>query len=93
MGPPHRKTSLPKHSDVKKRFFEICDTTFSEEVRSALRLPAFDSYDWDDAEVIHLMQSMFIELGLLVQFNIPVDTMREWLYEVRMSQMLLASFI
>uniref|UniRef100_T1GAM9 PDEase domain-containing protein n=1 Tax=Megaselia scalaris TaxID=36166 RepID=T1GAM9_MEGSC len=82
MGPPHRKTSLPKHSEVKKRFLEICDTTFSDEVKSALRLPAFDSYEWEDAEIIHLMQTMFCDLGFIDKFNIPISTLREWLYEV-----------
>ncbi|KAI9590764.1 hypothetical protein GQX74_008931 [Glossina fuscipes] len=82
MGPPHRKSSLPKHQEVKKRFLEICDTTLSEEVRNALRLPAFDSYEWSDADIIHLMQTMFTELGFIEKFNIPIDILREWLYEV-----------
>ncbi|XP_053696284.1 high affinity cGMP-specific 3',5'-cyclic phosphodiesterase 9A isoform X2 [Sabethes cyaneus] len=81
-GPPHRKTSLPKHTDVKKRFLEIADTTLSDEVKAALRLPAFDSYEWEDWDVIHLMQTMFLELNLLEKFQIPRETLREWLYEV-----------
>ncbi|XP_021708719.1 high affinity cGMP-specific 3',5'-cyclic phosphodiesterase 9A isoform X2 [Aedes aegypti] len=80
--PPHRKTSLPKHSDVKKRFLEIADTTLPDEVKAALRLPAFDSYEWEDWDVIHLMQTMFVELNLLEKFQIPRETLREWLYEV-----------
>ncbi|ALC49267.1 Pde9 [Drosophila busckii] len=82
LGPPHRKSSLPKHQEVKRRFLEICDTNFSDEVKSALRLPAFDSYEWGDADVIHLMQTMFLELGFIEKFSIPVETLREWLYEV-----------
>ncbi|XP_053670083.1 high affinity cGMP-specific 3',5'-cyclic phosphodiesterase 9A [Anopheles nili] len=81
-GPPHRKTSLPKHTDVKKRFLETCDRTLSDEVKAALRLPAFDSYEWEDWDVIHLMQTMFVELNLLEKFSIPIGTLREWLYEV-----------
>ncbi|XP_030079435.1 high affinity cGMP-specific 3',5'-cyclic phosphodiesterase 9A [Drosophila hydei] len=82
LGPPHRKSSLPKHQEVKRRFLQICDTNFSDEVKAALRLPAFDSYEWGDADVIHLMQTMFLELGFVEKFSIPVDTLREWLYEV-----------
>lgn len=81
-GPPHRKTSLPKHTDVKKRFLEVADTTLPDEVKAALRLPAFDSYEWEDWDVIHLMQTMFVELNLLDKFQIPRETLREWLYEV-----------
>ncbi|KFB37326.1 AGAP002927-PB-like protein [Anopheles sinensis] len=82
-GPPHRKTSLPKHTDVKKRFLETCDRTLPDEVKNALRLPAFDSYEWEDWDVIHLMQTMFVELNLLEKFNIPIETLREWLYEMK----------
>lgn len=81
-GVPHRKTSLPKHSEVKKRFLEICDRTLSEEIKAALRLPAFDSYEWEDEDVLHLMQTMFIDMGLVEKFQIPLATLREWLYEV-----------
>lgn len=81
-GPPHRKTSLPKHTDVKKRFMEICDRTLSDEIKAALRLPAFDSYEWEDEDVLFLMQTMFIDTGLVDKFNIPLPTLREWLYEV-----------
>lgn len=51
-------------------------------MKAALRLPAFDSYEWEDAEVLQLMQTMFTELNLIQQFNIPLSTLREWLYEV-----------
>lgn len=81
-APPHRKTSLPKHTEVKKRFMEICDRTLSDEIKSALRLPAFDSYEWQDEDVLFLMQTMFIDTGLVEKFNIPLATLREWLYEV-----------
>ncbi|XP_055676666.1 high affinity cGMP-specific 3',5'-cyclic phosphodiesterase 9A [Lutzomyia longipalpis] len=82
MGPPQRKSSIPKHTEVKKKFLEICDTALSDEVKAALRLPAFDSYEWEDADVLHLMQTMFLELGLVNHFNLPLVTLREWLYEV-----------
>lgn len=82
MGPPHRKTSLPNHTEVKKRFLEICDQTLSDEVLTALRFPAFDSYQWEDEDVLHLMQTMFTETKLVQKFNIPISTLREWLYEV-----------
>lgn len=80
--PPHRKTSLTKHSEVKKRFLEMSNATLSDEVKSALRLPSFESYDWEDWEVIHLMETMFVELDLLERFQINPATLREWLYEV-----------
>lgn len=61
---------------------EICDRTLSDEIKAALRLPAFDSYEWEDEDVLFLMQAMFIDTGLVDKFNIPLATLREWLYEV-----------
>ena len=80
--PPHRKTSLPKHSDVKKKFLEICYTTLSDDVKVALRLPSFDSYDYEDYEILHLMEMMFVELNFIEKFHISPVRLREWLYEV-----------
>lgn len=80
--PPHRKTSLPKHSDVKKKFLEICHTTLSDDVKVALRLPSFDSYDYEDYEILHLMEMMFVELKFIEKFHISPTRLREWLYEV-----------
>lgn len=61
---------------------EICDRTLSDEIKAALRLPAFDSYEWEDEDVLFLMQTMFIDTGLVDKFKIPLATLREWLYEV-----------
>lgn len=80
--PPHRKSSLPKHTDVKAKFFEICHTTLSDDVKAALRLPSFDSYDWEDYEILHLMETMFVELNFIEKFHISPIRLREWLYEV-----------
>lgn len=80
--PPHRKSSLPKHSYVKTKFLEICNTTLSDDVKAALRLPSFDSYDWEDYEILHLMETMFVELNFIEKFHISLTRLREWLYEV-----------
>jgi hypothetical protein len=80
--PPHRKTSLPKHSDVKQKFLEICHTTLSDDVKVALRLVSFDSYDYEDYEILHLMEMMFVELNFIEKFHISPARLREWLYEV-----------
>ncbi|KAL7017016.1 hypothetical protein ACKWTF_010227 [Chironomus riparius] len=80
--PPYRKSSLPKHSYVKTKFLEICHTTLSDDVKAALRLPSFDSYDWEDYEILHLMETMFYELNFIEKFHISSTRLREWLYEV-----------
>jgi len=67
---------------VKKKFLEICHTTLSDDVKVALRLPSFDSYDYEDYEILHLMESMFVELNFIDKFHITPTRLREWLYEV-----------
>jgi hypothetical protein len=80
--PPQRKSSLPKHSDVKKMFFNMCHSTFSDDVLNALRLPTFDSYQFEDHEILKLMETMFVELNFIEKFRISEIRLREWLYEV-----------
>lgn len=60
----------------------MCKQTLSEDVKTALRLPSFDAYEWEDWEILRLMETMFIELNLIEAFHISPDTLREWLYEV-----------
>jgi high affinity cGMP-specific 3',5'-cyclic phosphodiesterase 9 len=67
---------------VKQKFLEMCHTTFSDDVKVALRLPSFDSYEYEDYEILHLMEMMFVELNFLEKFHIKPARLREWLYEV-----------
>lgn len=60
----------------------MCYSTFSEDVLSALRLPTFDSYQFEDYEILKLMELMFVELNFIEKFRISTSRLQEWLYEV-----------
>lgn len=45
----------------------------SDEVRQYLRKPTFDNWQWDDAEMLILLQQMYIDLGFTTKFNIEVS--------------------
>lgn len=60
----------------------MCQSTFSVDVLNALRLPTFDSYEFEDHEILKLMEMMFVELNFIEKFRISEIRLREWLYEV-----------
>lgn len=44
----------------------------SEETLDHLRQPTFDNWQWEDAEMMFLVQQMFMDLGLVDTFHIEV---------------------
>ena len=44
----------------------------SEETLEHLRRPTFDNWQWEDAEMMFLVQQMFLDLGLVETFHIEV---------------------
>lgn len=44
----------------------------SEDVLDKLRMPTFDNWQWEDAEMMFLVQQMFVDLGLVETFHIEV---------------------
>nr|XP_018913128.1 PREDICTED: uncharacterized protein LOC109041287 [Bemisia tabaci] len=78
----YRRLSDGKQSKVRKEFYEICNNTLSEEVRQALRLPSFDCSTFEDAEILHILQYMYIDFDLPKKYNIDLNTLREFLFTV-----------
>lgn len=61
----------------------VCsDVSISSSVREWLRSPAFDARQWEDEELLLMLQTMFVELDLPQKFNIPLPILRNFLYEV-----------
>ncbi|XP_011495947.1 PREDICTED: uncharacterized protein LOC105360679 [Ceratosolen solmsi marchali] len=82
-----RKLQYRRKSDsikrkVRERFLNICDVVVSSSVREWLRSPAFDARQWEDEELLLMLQTMFVELELPHKFNIPLSTLRNFIYEV-----------
>lgn len=44
----------------------------SDETRQYLKKPSFDNWKFEDAEMLVLLQQMFIDLGLTSEFAIKV---------------------
>ncbi|KAJ3392528.1 High affinity cAMP-specific and IBMX-insensitive 3',5'-cyclic phosphodiesterase 9A [Entophlyctis sp. JEL0112] len=65
-----------------KRLKEIMGTSrpvFSAAITEHLKHPTFNIWDYNDNELIGLMESMFIELDVVKTFNINLDVIRRFL--------------
>ncbi|KAG7212148.1 hypothetical protein KM043_012490 [Ampulex compressa] len=78
----YRRKSDSMKRKVREKFLNICDVTVSSSVREWLRSPAFDAREWEDEELLLMLQTMFVELDLPQKFNIPLPILRNFLYEV-----------
>ncbi|RXN31369.1 high affinity cGMP-specific 3, 5 -cyclic phosphodiesterase 9A-like protein [Labeo rohita] len=64
-------------SSMEKSSLEV-----SEEVRQYLKTPTFDNWQWEDAEIMVLLQVMYTDLDFISTFNIELDVLQQFLYEV-----------
>ena len=54
----------------------------SDETRQYLKMPTFDLWKFEDAEMLVLLQQMFIDLDLTFTFAIKIETLQQYLFEV-----------
>ncbi|KAJ0005731.1 hypothetical protein NQD34_015625 [Periophthalmus magnuspinnatus] len=54
----------------------------SEEVRQYLKTPTFDNWQWEDAEIMVLLQLMYTDLDLITTFNMEPEVLQQFLFEV-----------
>ncbi|XP_015173771.1 PREDICTED: uncharacterized protein LOC107065017 [Polistes dominula] len=78
----YRRKSDSQKRKVQMKFFDICDVAMASDAREGLRSPAFDARQWEDAELLWMLQTMFVELELPQKFNIPLTILRNFLFEV-----------
>lgn len=67
---------------VFEKFKKISQVQVTDEVREYLRKPTFDNWQWDDPEMIILLRQMYIDLDLVSKFNIEMNVLHQWLYEI-----------
>ncbi|KZC07356.1 PREDICTED: uncharacterized protein LOC107185630 [Dufourea novaeangliae] len=78
----YRRRSDSMKRKVREKFLNICDMSVASTVREWLRSPAFDARQWEDEELLLMLQMMLVELDLPQKFNIPLPILRNFLYEV-----------
>ncbi|XP_051154086.1 uncharacterized protein LOC127277220 isoform X1 [Leptopilina boulardi] len=78
----YRRKSDSVKRKVREKFFNMCDVALSTNVREWLKSSSFDAQQWEDEELLLMLQTMFVELEILEKFNISLTTLRNFLYEV-----------
>ncbi|CAH3038640.1 unnamed protein product [Porites lobata] len=85
--PSSEKHSLRKRSSgelivVLDKFKKLSNAELTEQTRNLLRKPSFDNWQWEDAEMLYLLQQMFIDLNLMEKFHIEKPILQNFLFEV-----------
>jgi len=76
------RKSREHYTGVLEKFLRMGHVEPSIETLSDLRQPTFDSWQWEDAEMLFLLQQMYVDLGLMQAFHIELNVLQQFLYEV-----------
>ncbi|KAM6892856.1 high affinity cGMP-specific 3',5'-cyclic phosphodiesterase 9A-like [Lycodopsis pacificus] len=71
-----------QRQQVRRKFLNMSSLHVTEEVREHLKTPIFDNWQWEEAEMLVLLQVMFIDLDFLMAFHIQLDVLQNFLFEV-----------
>jgi len=71
-----------EYNEVLKSYLKMGAGLPSVDTLDSLRQPAFDNWQWEDAEMMFLIQQMFIDLGLVQTFHIEMSTLQQFIFEV-----------
>ncbi|XP_017159108.1 high affinity cGMP-specific 3',5'-cyclic phosphodiesterase 9A, partial [Poecilia reticulata] len=85
-SPFYHKRSLHKTREeverVREKVLQMSSLEVSEELRRYLKTPTFDNWQWEDAEIMVLLQVMFTDLDFISSFNIEPEALQHFLFEV-----------
>ncbi|KAI3365859.1 hypothetical protein L3Q82_000847 [Scortum barcoo] len=71
-----------ERQQVRRKFLNMSSLQVTEEVREHLKTPIFDNWQWEEAEMLVLLQVMFTDLDFLTAFHIELDVLQNFLFEV-----------
>ncbi|XP_059184052.1 high affinity cGMP-specific 3',5'-cyclic phosphodiesterase 9A-like [Centropristis striata] len=85
LSPKPKTSGLSLQEDrqqVRRKFLNMSSLQVTEEVREHLKTPIFDNWQWEEAEMLVLLQVMFTDLDFLTAFHIELDVLQNFLFEV-----------
>ncbi|KAM9835987.1 high affinity cGMP-specific 3',5'-cyclic phosphodiesterase 9A-like [Aulostomus maculatus] len=71
-----------ERQQVRRKFLNMSSLQVTEEVREHLKTPVFDNWQWEEAEMLVLLQVMFTDLDFLTAFHIELDVLQNFLFQV-----------
>ncbi|XP_021949935.2 high affinity cGMP-specific 3',5'-cyclic phosphodiesterase 9A-like [Folsomia candida] len=77
----HRKSKAEKQV-ICDKFLKLSDVVLTKETCQLLREPTFDNWQWDDEEMLVLLQQMYLDLELPKKFDIEISILRNFLVHV-----------
>ncbi|KAJ3591884.1 hypothetical protein NHX12_007015 [Muraenolepis orangiensis] len=77
---PHKPSPFYHKTTLRKTPQEV--EHVSEEVRQYLKTPTFDNWQWEDAEIMVLLQVMYTDLDFMAAFNMEPEVLQHFLFEV-----------
>ncbi|XP_024919652.1 high affinity cGMP-specific 3',5'-cyclic phosphodiesterase 9A [Cynoglossus semilaevis] len=86
-SPFYHKRALRKTPEecehVREKYLQMSSSLeVSEEVRQYLKTPTFDNWQWEDAEIMVLLQLMYSDLDFITTFKISPEVLQQFLFEV-----------
>ncbi|MGH0169996.1 UNVERIFIED_CONTAM: hypothetical protein FKN15_058108 [Acipenser sinensis] len=91
-SPFYHKRALRKTREecerVRENFLQMSTLEVTEEVRQYLKTPTFDNWQWEDAEIMVLLQLMYTDLDFITTFHIELEVLQQFLYEVEIMVLL-----
>lgn len=83
----HKPSKAPlslqeEQARVRWMFRQMSALHVNEEVREYLKTPLFDNWQWEEAEMMVLLQVMYTDLDFLTAFHIDPYVLQNFLFEV-----------
>ncbi|ODN06139.1 High affinity cGMP-specific 3',5'-cyclic phosphodiesterase 9A [Orchesella cincta] len=84
LGPGYHRRSQEAKQIICDKFLRLwfVDVVLTKETCQLLREPTFDNWQWEDEEMLVLMQQMYLELELPRKFDIEINILRNFLVRV-----------
>ncbi|RNA05020.1 high affinity cGMP-specific 3 -5 -cyclic phosphodiesterase 9A-like [Brachionus plicatilis] len=76
------ETKKENIQNVYEKFKSFSMVKVDDETRQFLKSPHFDNWKFEDAELLVLLQQIFIDLNLVSKFSIKMETLQSYLFEI-----------
>ena len=58
----------------------------SGETIQYLKQPTFDMWNWEPNEMLALLEHMYVDLNLVIEFKINLGVLKKWLVSVKLTE-------
>lgn len=82
LGPGYHKRNREGKQQICDKFLRLSDVVLTRETCQLLREPTFDNWQWEDEEMLVLLQQMYLDLELPKKFDIEINILRNFLVRV-----------